>query len=267
MNYHQVSEVALTPDAIDCIVFWTKDPSKMLNNLDMLTEFRYYFQVTINAYDKTIERNVPPLDTVVQSFQALSRKLGRDKTIWRYDPILLTDEMDMEKHIRNFEMLSEKLEGYTDLCIISFIDIYTKIERNMNSIACQTIREDQMLKLGGQIFKTGQKHGIQIKACSEKMDLSSVGIGHAKCIDDQLISKITGRSILAKKDKNQRESCGCVESVDIGAYNTCRHGCLYCYANHSDISVKNNLLRHDPNSPMLIGNIEHNDVVKKRLMQ
>ncbi len=266
MNYHQVSEVALNPDGIDCIVFWTKDPSNILNKLDQLAEYSYYFQITVNSYDNQIERNVPNRNKVVQAFQALSGMIGKERTIWRYDPIILTKEMDMESHFRNFELLAAKLEGYTEQCIISFVDFYKKAERNMGHIAYLPIHNDTMKMMGERMFEISQNHSIAIKTCSEQIDLSSAGIEHAKCVDGQLISRIIGKKIITNKDKNQREVCGCVESIDIGAYNTCKHGCLYCYANFSENAVKNNLPKHDPNSPMLIGNLEPEDKVKKRDM-
>lgn len=266
MNYRQVSEVELNPGVIDCIVFWTKDPSNILNKLDLLSEYQYYFQITVNSYDYRIERNVPNKSRVVQAFQALSEMIGRERTIWRYDPIIVTKEISMENHFRNFELLSAKLEGYTEQCIISFVDLYRKAERNMSNIPYLPIHNDTMKMMGERLVKIGQRHGILLKTCSEQIDLSSVGIEHGKCVDDQLISRIIGKPIEAKKDKNQREICGCAESIDIGAYNTCGHGCLYCYANFSDNAVKNNLLKHDPKSPMLIGNLEPEDEVKKRKM-
>lgn len=266
MNHHQVSEIELNPGVIDCIAFWTKNPSNMLNRLDLLSEYKYYFQITLNGYGNPIERKVPARDKVITAFQALSNNIGQGKTVWRYDPILLTPKLDIEDHYRAFEALSESLEGYTKLCIISFLDLYKKTERNMAGIQYNPISDEQMLEFGGKLSKIGERHGIKLKACSERVDLSSVGIAPAKCIDDQLISRIIGQKIIVDKDKNQREICGCVESIDIGAYSTCSHGCVYCYANFSDVAVKNNLLTHNPNSPMLIGNLEPEDKVKKRKM-
>jgi hypothetical protein len=264
MNYRQVSMIELNPGVIDCIVFWTKDPANILNKLDLLAGYHYYFQITVNAYDHRIERNVPDKNRIVQAFQALSGMIGKERTIWRYDPIILMDGMDMESHFRSFESLSAKLEGFTEQCIISFVDFYKKMERNMSHIAQMPIHDDMMEKMGERLYKIGRNHGMKVKACSEHIDLSAVGIEHAKCVDDQLISRIIGKPVDAKKDKNQRKACGCIESIDIGAYNSCRHGCLYCYANFSDNAVASNLSRHDPGSPLLIGNVEPEDVIKKR---
>jgi DNA repair photolyase len=265
MNYNQVSKVLLAPSEIDCIVFWTKDPTKIAEKLDLLSEYKYYFHITINAYDKNIECNVPLKDLIIEAFKNISGKIGKDRTIWRYDPIILTNELDMAYHCKHFELLAAKLEGYASRCVISFVDQYKKTERNMKSIRQQFIDGKKMLEVGRKLSEIARRHNIKIETCSEAIDLSSLGIQHAKCVDDRLISEITGQKIKIAKDKNQREICGCVASVDIGAYNTCRHGCLYCYANHSDTSVKNNLLKHDCNSPMLIGNAGPEDNITIRI--
>jgi len=179
----------------------------------------------------------------------------------------LTTDIDIEYHAKYFELLASKLEGYAELCIISFIDLYKKSERNMKGIVEKAIDENSMQEIAKRLAQIAQKYNIKIKTCSEDVDLSAIGIEHAKCIDDELISKIIGQKININKDKNQREICGCVSSIDIGAYNTCRHGCLYCYANFSNNTVENNLLKHDPNSPMLIGNIEPEDKITDRKME
>ena len=267
MNYHQVSRIILNPDIIDCIVFWTKDPANMLDKLDLLEEYNYYFQVTITPYDSTIERNVAQKDCIIESFQKLSGLIGKKRTVWRYDPIILTGKTDIEYHKKHFGIMASRLEGYTERCIISFIDIYKKTERNMKSFDVAAVSEKDMTELGKALSDMASRHGFSVAACSELIDLSSAGIEHAKCIDDGLISDITGENIYARKDKNQRDACGCVESIDIGAYNTCKHGCLYCYANYSDSTVNSNILKHDPKSPMLVGNIEPGDKIADRKVE
>ena len=267
MSYHQVSRVKLTPDVIDCIVFWTKDPTKMLEKLDLLKGYKYYFQITINPYDNKIESDVPYKNNLIESFKKLSNKIGKEKVIWRYDPIILTEDLNKEYHYKYFDILASKLSGYTDRCIISFIDLYQKTERNMKSILYEDINKETMLEIGETLSHIGRKHNLRIETCSEIIDLSSVGIEHAKCVDDRLISKIIGQSLDISKDKNQRDICGCVASVDIGAYNTCKHGCLYCYANFSETAMLNNINKHDKDSPMLIGNKEPDDIVTDRKME
>lgn len=266
MNYHQVSKVKLTPDVIDCIVFWTKDPTNIIKKLDDLKNYKYYFQVTINPYNKSIEKNVSNKKNVIDAFKILSKSIGKNKVIWRYDPIILTKDISISDHEKYFEILASKLSGYTNRCVISFIDYYKKTERNMKSIKQIVIDKEKMLFIGEKLSKIANKYDIMIQTCSERIDLSSVGIEHGKCIDDKLISSIVDQQLYIDKDKNQREACNCVTSIDIGTYNTCKHGCLYCYANFSEKAVSTNILKHDANSPMLIGNIEPKDKITDRKM-
>lgn len=267
MNYHQVSRVKLTPDLIDCIVFWTKDPTNMINHLDKLREYNYYFQVTINPYDNSIERRVPEKKYIIESFQNLSQKIGKEKVVWRYDPILLTEDIDIDYHEKYFEYLASKLATYTEKCIFSFIDLYTKTQKNMKNIDLIDMNKEKMITLGTKLSNIAKKYNISLEACSEDIDLSKLGIKKAKCIDLDLISKIVGKKLDIKKDKNQREICGCISSIDIGAYNTCKHRCLYCYANFDDKAVNNGVSKHDINSPILIGNLGENDKVTDRKME
>ena len=267
MSFHQVSKVMLTPSLIDCIVFWTKDPTKMLDKLALLSEYKYYFQITINGYGKKIEKNVPHKNSMIEAFTSLSNMIGKEKTIWRYDPIILTNEFDIEWHCENFDLLASRLGNYTNRCVISFVDLYKKCERNMNNINVNSIDESKMLEIGSKLSKVALKYNMKIETCSELIDLSLVGIEHSKCVDDQLISEVIGQTMNVGKDKNQRDICGCVASIDIGAYNTCRHGCSYCYANYSDSTVKNNILKHDPKSPLLIGKIGPEDKITDRKME
>ncbi|NLX64037.1 MAG: DUF1848 domain-containing protein [Clostridiaceae bacterium] len=266
MNYHQVSRVCLTPDVIDCIVFWTKDPTNMLDKLELLNEYNYYFQITINPYDSLIERNVPQKRHIIESFKKLSASIGKKRTIWRYDPVILTDKIDLAYHKKYFDILASSLKDYTERCVISFVDMYKKTERNMNSINASAVSENDMMELGKTLADIASGYGLRIEACSEPIDLSPIGIKHARCVNDELIAEITGKTINVQKDKNQRDVCSCAKSIDIGAYNTCKHGCLYCYANYSDTAVKNNIVKHNPNSPMLIGNIEPGDRITERKM-
>jgi len=266
MNYYQVSKIVLNPDIIDCIVFWTKDPTQIIERLDELKDYNYYFQITITSYDESLERNIRDKRKIIDAFQKLSKKIGKEKVIWRYDPIIINEELNIEYHTRKFEELASELSGYTDLCIISFMDPYKKTERNMKSIKPVNITKQMMYEIGSKLYEITKKYNLKINTCSEEIDLHEISIEHGKCIDDKLISKIIGQEIKIEKDKNQRKSCGCITSIDIGTYNTCSNGCIYCYANYSDISLKNNILKHDKNSPFLVGNIEPEDVIKDRKM-
>lgn len=254
-NPKQVSRVAINPKVIDCIVFWTKNPRNMLERLHELEEYNYYFQFTLNPYDRTIEENLPPKDILIDTFIELSKKVGRDRVIWRYDPIILTDRFTCDYHYKWFKYLAERLSPYTNKCIISFLYLYRKTQRNLKGINILSIEEEDMLSIAGEFSRIAKMHNLIIETCSEEVDLVGYDIGHGKCIDDVLISKIVGEDLQIDKDLNQREGCGCVKSIDIGAYNTCNHNCLYCYANLNRTVVRDNLLEHNENSPLLLGEL------------
>jgi DNA repair photolyase len=256
-NANQISKIILSPDLIECIVFWTKNLANFIKYLDEIDKsgFKYYFQFTITSYDKNLEENVPKKKYIIDIFKKLSDRIGPEKVIWRYDPILITDKYNTEYHFKWFEFISKNLSGYTHKCVISFIDMYKKCERNLRGFNIYQITSLQKRRIAKTIYEIAQSYNLVVESCAEKIDLEKEGIKHGKCIDDRLISKITGKVICLKKDKSQRPECGCVTSVDIGAYNTCRHGCKYCYANYNKTMVERNCALHDKKSPLLIGNI------------
>ena len=265
MNIHQVSKIELSPDVIDCIVFWSKNPKPMLPRLDELKDYMYYFQFTITPYDKDMERNIPDKEKVViPCFKELSEKIGPKRVIWRYDPILLTEKMDMDYHIRYFEEIAKRLKGYTDTCVISFVDLYKKTQSNLKDTQAREPSLKEMMEIAAKMFVIAQKYGITIQTCAEEIALESVGIKHGKCIDNALIEDLLGVKLVVSKDPNQRKECGCVQSIDIGEYNTCAHGCKYCYANFKESMVLRNRAAHDPNSPLLVGQIGADDKVTER---
>ena len=268
MNIHQVSKIKITPDVVDCIVFWTKNPKKMLSRLDELKDYKYYFQFTINPYNRQLELGVPKKEIIIDTFKELSNKIGRDKVIWRYDPILLTNEIDLNYHIKYFEELSKRLSGYTDKCVISFIDNYKKTERNLEGTFSRELSDSEVLQLTKELVKIANTYNIEINSCAEKYDLDYLGVKHGKCIDNETIENIVGYQLKTKKDKYQRDECGCIESIDIGEYNTCLHNCLYCYANFNKSEVLKKAGKHNPLSPLLTGEIDpEKDVVKDRKIQ
>lgn len=264
MNIHQVSRIKITPDVVDCIVFWTKNPQPILSRLNKLTDYKYYFQITINPYDNLIEKEVPKKSSIIDSFNYLSDKIGPDRVIWRYDPILLSDKITISYHIKYFEELAKRLNKRTTQCIISFIDLYKKTIINTKDYNIFAPSEDEIKELASYLSTIAQKYNIKITSCSEKIDLATQGIKHGCCIDPHLIEKICGYKINIKKDKNQRKECRCAESIDIGAYNTCCHNCVYCYANFNKEKVKLQNLKHIETSSLLIGELTSSDVIKER---
>ncbi|MDD6169640.1 MAG: DUF1848 domain-containing protein [Lachnospiraceae bacterium] len=268
MNIHQVSKIMLSPDIVDCIVFWTKNPKPMLDKLDALKEYKYYFQFTLTGYGRDVEKGLPhKKKEVIPVFKELSKKIGSEKVIWRYDPIFFNENYTKEYHINAFSQIAEELEGYTHRCVISFVDFYAKNRKGMEELKLQETKERQLVSFSGKLQEVALAKGIEVFSCAEKIDLSECGIKHGSCIDKNIIEEITGCKIEASKDKNQREECGCVESVDVGSYNTCLNGCKYCYANFSEKAVCSNVKKCDVNSPLLCGNVEDIDKITERKMK
>ncbi len=265
LNYHSISCIDLSPEIVDCIVFWSKNPKPLFKYLDELDlNYRFYFQYTINAYDKDLEPNLPNLDERINNFIFLSKRYGKERVVWRYDPIIITEKYSQEWHLDQFEHIAKKLNGYVSSCVFSFIDIYDKNKNNLNKAKIQNIEQQDMIKMSVELREIADKYNIKLRTCCEEIDLKKYGIEKSCCIDPNLISKIINCKIKAVKDKNQRPSCGCVESIDIGQYNTCKHGCIYCYANYSSEAVKNNCKKHIPTSPLLLGEKEPEDKVNIR---
>lgn len=228
MNPHQLSRIALSPEVVDCIVFWTKNPAPMLARMEELSAYQYYFQFTLTGYGRDIERNVPhKREVMLPVFQRLSGQIGSRRVLWRYDPVLFTKTYTPEYHRKAFRQIAETLCGYTKKCIISFVDSYAKNRKNMQMVGVYELPQAELEDFARELCKIAEENGMELASCAEEMDLTHCGIAHNCCIDKSLIEELTGSGIKASKDKNQREACGCVESVDIGAYDTCPNGCIY----------------------------------------
>jgi hypothetical protein len=254
-NARQIRAIKISPSTVDGIVFWTKNPDPMIGRLDSIKDYPYYFQFTLNAYSEDVEPALPPKPKLRDTFMRLSDKIGPEKVIWRYDPVLLNDKYTAAYHINHFGETAEKLHGYTKKVVFSFIDFYTKIETAVKTLGIKSPDIEEKKSIAARFAAIAQSYALLIDTCAEDIDLSKHGISHGRCIDGQLISTISGRALnaaAAVKDKNQRPECGCAASVDIGAYNSCRHGCVYCYANARPGTVKNNSEKHNPFSPLLI---------------
>ena len=265
MNIHQVGKINLSPDVVDGIVLWTKNPIPMMDRLSEVEKYNYYFQFTVTPYGQDVEPNVPSKDDVIiPAFQRLSRQIGRDRVIWRYDPILLNTTYTIEYHIDRFRAMTEKLSEYPEKCTVSFIDLYRNTTRNVQPLGIQVETREQQIEILGRFSEIARKHGIYIDTCAEAIDQSRLMVAHACCIDKERFERLGQCKLSIKKDPNQREECGCIASIDIGAYNTCKNGCLYCYANYSNTTVNKNSDQHDPTSPLLFGTLGPDDVVKER---
>jgi DNA repair photolyase len=245
------------------VVFWSKNPRPLLKYLGELERrnLAYYFQFTLNDYDhEGLEPNLPPLEKRIETFKTLSSLTGRERVIWRFDPLILTDTIGVDLLLEKIRRLGEEIHRYTEKLVISFADIsrYRKVRRNLAAagVHSREFGEDEMKEVARGLKALNEKWRLKIATCAEGIDLSAYGISHNKCIDDELIARIAGkeeelRAFLgydqaerserpagrdrrrSLKDRGQRPECRCVVSKDIGRYNTCGHGCLYCYAGSS----------------------------------
>lgn len=266
MNIHQISKIPLSPEKIECITFWTKNPSdKFINDLKIIDElgYKYYFQYSVTSYDQKVEVNVPRKSIQMERFQRLANQIGKEKVIWRYDPIFFNEHYNFEYHKKWFEYIAQKLENCTEKCVISFLDYYSKIKNRLIANGIPEVTENQMLEFAFYLSAIGKKYNIKVESCCEAINLESVGIEHGHCIDPDLINRICPKQYDFKKDKSQRQACGCIESIDIGSYNTCKNGCVYCYANWKDNVITN----YDPLSPILCSEILPDDKITERTVK
>lgn len=265
MNAHQVSRISLSPEVVDCIVFWTKNPEPMLERLDELSGYTYYFQFTLTGYGTDIEPHVPhKRKRMLPVFRRLSEKIGKERVIWRYDPIIFTDTYTPAYHVKAFGQIARELRGFTEQCVISFVDLYAKNRTGMKALHPFFPKRQELLSFAGELARIAVGNDMGIATCAEEADLSLCGIGHGCCIDRALIERLTGCRLHAGKDKNQRKECGCIESIEVGTYNTCKNGCVYCYANESPERVEKSCLLYDVHAPLLCGEITGDDRITER---
>lgn len=250
------------------IVFWSKNPRPLFPYLEEIAEKipNCYFQFTLNDYEKEkLEPFVPGLQLRIDTFLELSGKIGKEKVIWRFDPLILTEQTGLEELLRKVEKIGDKLKGYTEKLVFSFADItkYRKVQKNLQAhhIPYREFTEKDMAEFARGLQQLNKSWDFELATCAEKIDLDPFGISHNKCIDDDLMIRLfphdkklmdflgvtpgdlfNPSSHLLKsrniKDKGQRKYCRCVQSKDIGAYNSCPHSCLYCYANDPKESAK-----------------------------
>lgn len=229
-NNRQISRVDMTPENIEGIVFWSKNPVPMLDKLYKLDGLAYYFQFTLNPYLKDIEPHLPEKGSLLGAFKELSLSAGRAGVVWRYDPIILNAHYNPEFHYKAFKELTLRLAPYTEKCTISFLDDYVKIRSRLQKAGIyfpSTALKEEMVC---NFAELARQAGIYIDTCAEEGDFEKYGAERAACIDIKRLERLGASGLKPKRDKGQRSLCGCFKSVDIGAYNTCRGGCIYCYA-------------------------------------
>lgn len=260
-NPIQVTKYRLTPDVVDLIAFCTKNPAPMLPHMDALKAYGQYWFITITPYGKDIEPNVPDKEKVMEDFKKLSGIVGVDSMGWRYDPIFIDEKHSVKWHISEFEKMAENLSGYTKSCVISFIDIYKKVERNFPN--AREVSKADRIGIGKAFIRIGAKYGMTIRPCAEGDELAAYGADCSGCMTVNTFETALHAYLdVPKRKSNQRNGqCACLLGVDIGAYDTCGHLCKYCYANTNAAFVKENMRKHDPLSPFLLGKSMPEDVI------
>lgn len=277
-NSKQVTGFSLKPEHLDAICFWTKNPRPLMPHLAELDErgLNYYFQFTLNPYDAIFEPHLPPLSERIAAFRELAGRIGPERVIWRYDPVILTSVTPIKWHLQQADRLAGLLQGATRRLMISFYDFYGRGEGRLG----KTLRESGIVlediispthwvaleQIAHGFRDIAGRHGLEIYTCCEEADLLKFGIQHGACIDGALLTKLFGIGTVAK-DKHQRAGCNCVESADMGSYNSCPFKCSYCYANFNMRMIEENLKNHDPQSPALVGRYEENIDIQTGLKQ
>lgn len=250
----------LSPDKVDCVVFCSKNYRPILPRLHEITDsFPTYFHYTITAYGKDIEPGVPSIKESMETLIDLSRLVGKQRIAWRYDPVLLTKEYTMERHLETFEEMAGVLAPYIDRCIFSFVEMYKKLETNMPELI--PLSQEDMNTLAKGLGSIAQKYGIHIQTCGTNGDYTPYGIHSSGCMTLDILGNANGIVFKNLKHKGLRQGCHCIESRDIGAYDTCLNGCKYCYANKNPKKAFENYKYHDPSSPLLLGHVKPEDTI------
>ena len=256
----QVLKYRLDPAVVDILCFCTKNPTPMLLRLAELNRFRQFWFVTLTPYGREIEPHVPDKRIMLESIRQLSAAVGPKAVGWRYDPIFITEKYSAAYHLQAFEKMASALQNRVGFCVISFLDLYEKTKRNFPAARAVTGQEQQYL--AAQFAGIGAKYGIPIRTCCENATLAQCGVEVSGCMTKAVLEAATDCHLtVPKKKKSPRAQCSCLLGADIGMYNTCPHGCIYCYANDDRQTVERNVKRHDPDSPFLIGGFRKGDQI------
>ena len=258
-NPSQVSRYRLDPAVVDVIGFCTKNPSPMFKYMDLLRDYGQYWFVSITPYGRDIEPNVPNKHKLIEDFKHLSEMVGINSVGWRYDPVFISERYTEEYHLHAYKQIASALDGYTETSVISFIDLYPKVRRNFPE--AQKVDKEQRLRLGKAFVEIASAHGMTVKPCAEGNELAVFGADCSGCMKISDYEKAIGKKLDAPKKKGARAECVCYLACDIGAYNTCKHLCRYCYANTETEKVLAMSSLHDPESPFLIGSFQEGDKV------
>ena len=259
VNAKILTRIPLSPETTDCIVFWAKDPRNFMEYLDPIARLghRFYFQFTVTPYGEDIEPGTADKGAILESFIRLSELIGKEKVVWRYDPIIIGEKYDIAYHAKAFGDLCRELGAHTEKCVVSFADEYGFLKERFRKSSIRPPTPEEIAALAPRLKSIADSHGLLLAACCEKTDMSAFGIGRNSCVDGELANRICGTDRTYKKDPGQRRWCGCAAGRDIGTYGTCGHGCVYCYA----ARTANGGRVCDPESPILCDTIREGEKI------
>jgi DNA repair photolyase len=253
-------EVSLRPEDVSAVVFWSKNYMPLMPYLDELDALGWgmCFHFTITGLPSVFEPNVPPADEMLKCARTLATRYGPEAVLWRYDPIVMSSITDADYHIRRFEELASALEGATRRCYFSFTRFYGKVIRNTaelklrQGIECLDVPRDRALEIALRLADIAAEYGIEMYSCCGEHLVGGI-IKKAHCVDGPLLHRLFPDRVGAVAERPSREGCGCYESKDIGAYHTCPHGCVYCYANSNRAAAARMHRHHKPETDMITG--------------
>jgi hypothetical protein len=228
------TRISMKKQDVEAFVFWSRDPRPFMGHLPEIERrgYPYYFLITVTGYPRLLEPFTPGIEEAINFFKELAGRLGRQRVIWRYDPVIFTQSTSGHFHADNFSKLAGLLAPFTSRVIVSFFDPYPKVKRRLQKAGIEITTAagslEQQSELLAHFAAAAAKMGIEIQSCAEAA--LEAGVSPGKCVDEKLLNEVFGLSLAYRKDPGQRKLCLCQQSVDIGSYGTCRHGCLYCYA-------------------------------------
>ena len=261
-NNHLVNKIYF--EDVDLIVFCTKNPLPIIERIKEIDK-PILFHITLTPYSKDIEPNVIDKKEIIKGVKKLSNLLGIDNIYIRYDPIFLSDKYNINYHIKAFNKLCNALKGHVKHIIISFIDDYKNVRKNNNILNIKPFTPSDYKIIGLSFSKIAHNNNMTVQTCSEEESLEEYGFIKEDCISHKLAYKLTGKSYKKWTSRNNK-NCNCANMVDIGSYNTCKHFCKYCYANYDENKVLENTLKHKDDSPLLVGEIKKDDIIKRRYL-
>lgn len=255
-NARQVSRVSLAPEDVEALVFWTRDPRPLLPHLSRLDGIglKYLFQFTLVEYPPALHPGMPPLAQRLDAFRRLADSIGPDRVLWRYDPIVLTPVCDTQFHLRNVETLSKVLEGFTKRMTVSLLEPYRKIRKRLAQARVDLLapRETELSGMLSDLAALAKSRGMEPQSCADEAELAGFGFSAGACVDGELLQRLFGAAPGKGKDKHQRPACRCAPSRDIGMYDACPAGCVYCYATGNFDKARRNFAAHDPLADALL---------------